>query len=245
MIDLHGHYLPGLDDGAADLAVAVAMCRLAARDGCHDVVVTPHLRRDEWPSASGAEIGAAVARLREAVGAEPRLHAGAEVRVDSDLLDDLDRDGAVVPLAGSRYLLLELDPWGIGPDPVELVQELTFARWRPIVAHPEVTPFLTRERDLLERLVEAGALLQVTAASVTGEYGRAPREQARALLEAGLVHFVASDAHGTDFRPPGLRRAFDEIAHGWGEATARRLFVDHPQAVLDDRPIALPKGGER
>lgn len=245
MIDLHGHYLPGLDDGAADLSIAVAMCRMAAADGCEAIVATPHLRRDEWPEVTSERIAAAVESLQAAVGSSLRVLAGAEVRVDSDLLDDLERQGAIVPLAGSRYLLLELDPWGIGPEPVELVQELALAGWRPIVAHPEVTPFLIREPQLLERIVEAGGHLQITAASVTGEYGRGPRDQAHALLDADLVHFVASDTHAPDFRPPGLRRAHDEIVRTWGEALARRLCVEHPRSVLEDRPIASAQGGVR
>ena len=237
MIDIHGHYLPGLDDGATDLAVAVAMCRRAAAEGCEAVIATPHLRRDEWPGVNAEAIARGVAELQRALGAAPIVHAGAEVRVDSELLVDLDRAGAVVPLAGSRYLLLELDPWGYGPEPVELVQELVFAGWRPIVAHPEVTPFLAASGDLLDRLVAAGAMLQVTASCLLGAAGRKPRELVRDLIESGLAHFVASDTHRTDWRPPALAEARLEVERGWGADVARRLFDENPRAVVENRPL--------
>lgn len=241
MIDLHGHYLPGLDDGPADLATAVAMCRLAAEDGCGTVVVTPHLRRDEWPDVSPARIAAAVAALQAAVGPAPQLLAGAEIRVDSELLADLDAPGKLLPLGGSRALLLELDPWGLGPDPVELARELRLAGWIPVVAHPEHTPFLGEEAGLVERIVEAGARLQVTAASLLGEAGRWARERARELVDAGLATLVASDAHGVDWRPPGLARARAEVARAWGEERAVQLFDEAPAALL--AAPAPPLGG--
>jgi len=86
-------------------------------------------------------------------------------------------------------------------------------------------------------LVGRGALTQITAMSLTGDFGRRPQNDAVALLEAGLVHFVASDSHGVRRRPPGLRRAFRTIADRWGEEAARRLTTDNPRAVIEDRPL--------
>jgi protein-tyrosine phosphatase len=82
-------------------------------------------------------------------------------------------------------------------------------------------------------------MTQVTAMSVTGDFGRRPHADASALLDAGLVHFVASDAHGVRRRPPGLRRAFQAIAGRWGDETAHRLTKENPAAVLADRPLAV------
>jgi protein-tyrosine phosphatase len=73
--------------------------------------------------------------------------------------------------------------------------------------------------------------------SVTGDFGRRPQADTWALLEAGLVHFLASDAHNTRRRPPGLRRAYDLIASRWGEPAARRLAAENPRAVVEDRPL--------
>jgi protein-tyrosine phosphatase len=143
----------------------------------------------------------------------------------------------------SGYLLLELDRWG-GPDEaVHLVHEVTVAGWRPILAHPEMIPWL--DLDLLAHLVALGATSQVTAMSVTGDFCRRPMQDSLRMIEAGLVHFVASDAHDTRRRPPGLRRACLMIAGRWGDDLARRLAVDNPRAVIEDRPLpAVEKDNE-
>lgn len=246
MIDLHLHLLPGVDDGPETLEQSLAMCRQAAAEGCVALVATPHQRRDEWRTDDPAPLQARLDELAARCGAAPRLYLGGEVRVDSELLADLERPGrgGVLTLAGSRYLLLELDPEGIGPDPVELAAELVRRGFAPVVAHPELTPFLWGEEDLIERVVAAGGLLQTTAMSVTGQFGRAVRERVWSLLDADLVHFVASDAHRPDWRPPGLARAHALLAERLGLATAQRLTVANPMAVIENRSLAAEPARE-
>jgi protein-tyrosine phosphatase len=246
LIDLHLHLLPGVDDGAGTLEQAVEMAAIAAADGCRALIVTPHQRRDEWensdPRHLADRLAEVAARLpRQGNEIVPRLLLGGEVRVDSDLLGDLARPGhsGVQPLAGSRYLLLEFEPYGVGPDPVEIVSELLAEGWWPIVAHPEVVPyFWESEDDLLARLVEAGALFQVTAMSITGEFGKETRARVWELLRAGCVQFVASDSHRPDWRPPGLARARQAVAAELGAGLAEELTVTNPLAVVEDRPIS-------
>lgn len=240
MIDLHCHVLPEVDDGARNLAESVELCRLAAAEGCTDLVATPHRRRDPWPDLDVSELARRLAEVESAAGGRPRLHLGGEVRVDSDLLRDLGREdrGGVVSLAGSRYLLLELEPSGIGPDPAELVSTLVAAGWRPVIAHPELTPSLVRDSEQIERLAGSGALFQITAASVTGEFGRPVRARVLELVEHGFADFLASDGHRPDWRPTGLARARAEIEQRFGAELARALTVENPAAVLADRPLA-------
>lgn len=248
MIDLHLHLLPAVDDGAQTLEQALEMARIAAADGCTALVATPHQRRDEWSNDDARRLAdrlAAVAsRLPRAGHGEPRtqpqLFLGGEIRVDSELLSDLARPGrsGVLSLAGSRYLLLEFEPSGFGPDPVDVVHELRAEGWWPIVAHPEVVPFFWEsDDDPLARLIEAGALFQVTAMSVTGEFGKATKGRVWELLRAGCVQFVASDAHRPDWRPPVLSAARKALARELGEATAAALTEIHPLAVIENRPL--------
>jgi protein-tyrosine phosphatase len=239
MIDLHCHILPGVDDGAGSLEEATAMCRLAARDGCEAMVATPHQRRGEWWNADRESLAALADELQDAVGPGFRVYLGGEVHVDSELLAEVEKlpAGGVLPLAGSRYLLIELDSLGTARDAIHLVHELSVAGWRPILAHPELIPWLAPDPGLVARLVSLGAATQVTAMSVTGDFGRRPQNDVFSLLDAGLVHFVASDAHGIRHRPPGLGRAHDLIAGRWGEDVARRLVVENPRAVVTDRPL--------
>lgn len=241
MIDIHTHVLPGIDDGADDLAAAVAMCRLAAADGCEALVATPHQRTPTWDNCDHQALEELFARLREEVGDTIELHLGAEVRVDSGLLAELagDTGQGPLPLAGSRWLLLELDRHGLQIDPEDLVHELVVAGWRPIFAHPEFIPALAADLGRVGELAAAGAFFQITAMSLTGDFGRTPRQVCRELLDRGLVHFVASDAHGVEHRPTGLARAHRALAEHWGAETAILLTRDNPRAVLEDRPLPL------
>lgn len=236
MIDLHAHLLPGIDDGAGSLDESLAMARRAAADGCEVIVATPHQRHHLWWNADRVRLDALRAELERRLDGAIEILPGAEIRVDSALLDDLDA-GLPTPIADGRYLLIEFARNGIGPEPESIVHELVVAGWRPILAHPELLPWIAEDLPRLEDLVELGATLQITAMSVLGRFGRRPRESARALLDAGLAHFLASDCHGIATRPPGLSAAREVIAKGWGEELAERLTDAHPRAVIEDRPL--------
>jgi protein-tyrosine phosphatase len=232
MVDLHCHLLPGIDDGALNLADAAAMCRLAAEDGCSAVVATPHQRTEQWDPRDVAALAELRRDVQDIAPAGLEVLAGAEVRIDSDLLD-------VLPLAGSRYLLLEFHraPSPGTLDPLALLHELTVGGWRPILAHPEFVPWLAEDEDLQELLVDRGAMFQLTAMSVTGEFGRRPQAVCQSMLERGMAHFIASDAHSPRWRPPGLSAARNVVAARWGEETARRLTSDNPAAVIANREL--------
>jgi protein-tyrosine phosphatase len=237
VIDLHCHILPGVDDGAVSLADAVAMCRLAAADGCTAMVATPHRRHPSFPELTTEVLRAAHGALVEALAGEgPAVRLGAEIRVDSELLADLERpDGGALALAGSRYLLLEFPRSEVGPPPEEIVHEVVLAGWRPVLAHPEMLPWLEAPR--LGGLVEGGAMLQVTASAVTGEFGRFPQQRAWELLDDGIVHFVASDAHSPTWRAPGLAKARAVLERKLGTSVARLLLEENPAAVLAAVPL--------
>jgi protein-tyrosine phosphatase len=249
MIDLHCHILPGIDDGPQSLEQAVEMCRLAAAAGCEALVATPHQRKSDWWNCDRPALAALRRRLQEAVGPAPRILAGGEIRVDPRLLAEMlalreDDAHGPLPLAGSRYLLLEFGSDAGLPEAADLVHELAVAGWRPVLAHPEFIHWMASDTAAVAHLVSLGALAQVTAMSLTGDFGRRAQADASRLIEMGLVHFVASDAHDVVRRPPGLRRAWDAIAARWGEEAARELLADNPRAVVADRPLpALAPAG--
>ncbi len=145
-------------------------------------------------------------------------------------------------LAGSRYLLLEFGPEGGIEPAAELVHELAVAGWRPVIAHPELIHWMAAAPASVAQLVSLGALAQVTAMSLTGDFGRRAQADASRLVEMGLVHFVASDAHDLRRRPPGLRRAWETIAARWGEEAAQELLADNPGAVVAGQPLPSPAG---
>jgi protein-tyrosine phosphatase len=242
MIDLHCHILPGIDDGARSLEQGAEMCRLAAASGCETLVATPHQRRGDWWNCDRAALAELRRQLQEAVGPSPRILGGGEIHVDPLLLAEImalrdDAPHGPLPLAGSRYLLIELAADTVLPEAADLVHELSVAGWRPVLAHPELIHWMSEDVSSVARLVSLGALTQVTAMSVTGDFGRRAQADSGRLIEMGLVHFVASDAHDLERRPPGLRRAWETIAARWGEEAARELLVDNPQAVVANLPL--------
>lgn len=243
MIDLHAHLLPGVDDGAASEQDSLAMYDLARRDGTATVVLTPHQRHPRWPNEDAVSLREHFGRLRAALHGTVRLELGAELYVDSLLQEEIDA-GAALSLAGSRYLLLEFPPHAASRAR-ETVHELVVSGWRPILAHPERVAPWAENPALILRLADAGALVQLTAMSITGDFGARAQRCSRFLLEHGCVHFVASDAHDPVRRPPLLSPAFAAVAQGWGEEVARLLFVDNPAAVLEDRVLGeRPLGGD-
>jgi protein-tyrosine phosphatase len=239
MIDLHIHCLPGVDDGPRDLLEATRLCRAAASSGCETLIATPHQRTAWWWNGTPDRLEEKRESLQAAIGGQPEILLGGEIRIDEAILEALarpDLDG-ILPLAGSSYLLLEYDRFGMIMDPEGLVHELTIGGWTPIFAHPEFIPGLGDDLDLMRNLADMGALFQVTAMSLTGAFGRNIRKQVETMLNVDLVHFVASDAHDTSSRPPGLDEAHEAITAGWGVEVADNLTSVHPLAVVENRPL--------
>lgn len=238
MIDLHCHILPGIDDGAQDFAEAVAMCRQAAAEGCRAMVATPHLRHTHWWNGGRLRLELLLENLRKELAGEIDLYSGGEIAIHRESYEEILSTmpgGDLLPLAGSRYLLLEFDWQGLGPDPREVVYEVALRGFIPVVAHPERFRWLMESPGQVESLVEEGALLQITAGSVTGALGPMAAHAATRLLDASLVHFVASDAHDMVRRPPGLLAARQLVVKTWGERAAEDLFFRHPRLVIENQ----------
>jgi protein-tyrosine phosphatase len=239
MIDIHCHLLPGVDDGAADEQTAVAMCRLAAEHGTTDLVATPHANhRYEFSPERNQELRR---RLQEQVGPSPRLHLGCDFRLSYDNIQAALSEPARFAINGGQYLLVEFSDQVISQGTSAVFASLGEAGLTPIITHPERNPLLRDHRSRLAAWVHRGCLIQVTGHSLLGAFGSRARESAISLINAGLVHLVASDAHDLDKRPPVLTDSYAFVADRWGEELARQLFVDNPRAVIEGRLFAPPR----
>jgi protein-tyrosine phosphatase len=227
VIDLHSHVLPGLDDGAATIEEAVAICEAAAADGVTTLAATPHVRHD-YPTSPDAMEGA-LAQVRAAVGDALTLLPGGELD-----LAELDRPAEELrrfALGGSpAWLLVETPYVGWPLDLGEKLFKLRLAGFDTVLAHPERNRDVQARPELLDRIVAGGTLVQLTAASVDGRLGSRARKAAFALLERGSAHLVASDAHTAAVREIGLTRAVDALEDA---ALARWLTEDVPRAIVD------------
>lgn len=239
MIELHFHCLPGIDDGPSDWEEAVALCRAAAADGATEIVATPHVLRDPWLNEDSRARDALISRLNHLLGGEPAVLPGCEYRFSSDAVELWER-GSAGPLVGlnrSASLLLEL-PAEFDFRAVEAaVHELSLLGVTPVIAHPERHPALAGNLDWLQSLVRRGAAVQVTAGSITGEFGSRPMAACDRMFRMELVALVASDAHSVANRPPRLSAARERVRRAWGGEVERAIFEENPRAVLDARPL--------
>ena len=242
MIDLHSHLLPGIDDGSKDLAMSLAMARMASADGISTIACTPHILPGVYNN-SGPPIRKAVARLAESVakaGIPINLVTGADVHIAPDLDVQL-RDGRALTLNNSRYLLLEPPHHVLPPRLEDLVFGLQAAGYVPILTHPERLSWVEGHYDLIRRLVSSSVLMQITAGSVMGRFGRGPRYWAERMLDEGLCHLLATDAHNTEQRAPRMAEARDFVAQRLGDDEAINLVLRRPQGILNNLcPADLP-----
>lgn len=235
MIDLHCHMLPGLDDGAADLSVSLAMARMAVADGIVTTACTPHILPGVYPN-SGEGIRDAVADFAaelEVAEIPLTLEVGADVHLDPGLLSGL-RNGNVPTLGASRYFLLEPPHHSIPPRLDELAFGFVTAGYYPILTHPERLSWIEGQFDVVLRMAASGVLIQLTAGSLLGQFGRRAQYWAERMLDENLVDLLASDAHNLERRPPVLAGAREATAKRCGDATATRLVATNPLAILQN-----------
>ncbi len=236
MIDLHCHILPAIDDGSPDMETTMKMLDIAARDGIGHIVATPHFRHGEKPSF--ADIRENLKAVQEEAvrrGCPVTLYGGADVRLTYELFEALSRED-LPSINNSRYFLLEL-PDLIPPHLDDFIFEAKIKGYIPIITHPERNYSLLSAFEKADALRESGALFQLTAMSITGDFGKHIRKFSLHLLKKGYVDFVASDAHSTDRRIPVLSRARNEVSDILDKDEAQKMFIDNPGAVLENREL--------
>jgi protein-tyrosine phosphatase len=242
LIDLHCHLLPGIDDGAKDLDISLAMARIAASEGVTTIACTPHILPGVYNNR-GPDIRQAVARLQKSVSEEGipiRLVTGADVHIALDLALQLG-DGRALTLNDSRYFLLEPPHRRLPPRLEDLIFGLQAGGFAPILTHPERMFWIEDHYELIKRLVRNSVLMQITAGSLMGRFGRRPCYWAERMLDDGLCHLLATDAHNTERRAPGMADACERVMQRLGRDEAMHLVLTRPRGILNDlAPADLP-----
>ncbi len=240
LIDIHCHLLPEIDDGSQSWEESLAMARLAAADGITAIIATPHqlgAYRHNDPATIRNWTSRLQERLREE-GSALRVYPGADIRIEDDLIERLDH-GELVTLADQGgHLLLEF-PHDVVMPLDEILEALSRRHIQPILTHPERNRHVLHHRTFVEQLVEKGCLIQVTAGALIGSFGPAVRSLAEWLVCERLVHFVASDAHGSRARRPLLSRAFHRVAQLTDVELAIEVFCENPYRVVRGEVVPL------
>jgi protein-tyrosine phosphatase len=235
VIDLHSHVLPGIDDGPATLDGSVTLARAAVAAGTRTLVATPHVN-SRYPNdaATIAGLVAQVAARLEQEGIPLQLRPGAEIAV-TRLAEIEPSQLHRLGLGGGPWLLVEPPFTAVATGLDTMIGDLLRRDHRVLLAHPERCPAFHRDPDMLTALARDGVLTSITAGSLAGSFGGEVRRFARGLMEAELVHNVASDAHDHLERPPSV---LAELRAAGFVALGEWLTQDVPAAILagDDVP---------
>jgi len=231
MIDIHSHVVWGLDDGATDMQQSLSILRGAAESGTTDIVATPHSNSEFRYESELLE--ERMAELTVRTGGRPRIHRGCDLHLSFDNIEEVLRRPAKYSINGKQYLLVECPDFSVGGHMEGVLQQLLDTDLVPIITHPERNPVLQRKLSRVEEWVELGCLVQVTARSICGGFGRAASRATNRLLERGMVHVVASDAHDPEHRHARLDAAYGIVQSRFGKEEADILFTHNPQAIIE------------
>lgn len=238
--DIHCHCLPALDDGPKDMAGALSLCQRMVTDGIRQVVATPHqLGRFDGYYEAGF-IRRAVAELNKVLrehGIALAVLPGADVRLDERIPQLLKSDAVLTVADARQYLLVEL-PHEVFIDPQGLLERLREMGMIAVITHPERHGFLTSNPTYVDRWLEYGPCLQITAGSLLGHFGKQSAEAAKTFLHMDLAVVVATDAHGTDNRPPCMTAAYQWLRKQFGQAAADTVCVQNPRRVVAGGELA-------
>lgn len=238
MVDIHCHILPETDDGATSVDESVAMCRAAAADGIKTIVATPHMFDGVHTTPEKEAIRRKIKLVMEAADNCITILPGGEVRYSYEIFQEADDPDTRIKLNGTSYMLLEFPFQSVPPNIEKTIFQILNAGITPVIAHPERNKRIQENPKIIADLVERGAFAQLDAGSITKSFGPESYQSAKKILEAGLGHFIATDAHHQDRRRPVLSAAAAIAAEWIGEDYARAMVEDNPEALVND--LAIP-----
>lgn len=230
MVDIHSHILPAVDDGAKSWEMAVEMCQMAAADGITHMVATPHAN-DQF-AYDRRQHEDCLAQLREKVSGKIQLSLGCDFHMSFDNIQALRKNPAEFCIGRTNYFLVEFSDFGMSPQMLETLKEFLDNGLRPIVTHPERNRILQQQPKMILDMAEIGCVIQVTASSFTGFWGKGPKKTAQWLLKNGTLHVLATDSHDLARRKPILSAGRAAVAELAGEEIAESLVSKNPEAIV-------------
>jgi protein-tyrosine phosphatase len=244
LIDLHCHILPGIDDGPLSQDESLAMARRAVEDGIHTIVATPHTLNGIYLNPA-KKIISKVEEFQKVLSnnhIQIELCAASDVHLCPHMLEMVESGDALTINDAKKYVLLELPSQAIPKGVKDEIFSLKLNGITPIITHPERNAIIQHDLDILYEMVSMGAISQVTAMSITGDFGAFVKRAAEIMLKKRLVHIIASDAHGADIRPPVLSRAVEHAAEILGNyEEAMRMVTAVPAAILSGAMPDVPE----
>lgn len=232
MIDIHCHILPGIDDGAKSFDESVAMAKMAAADGITAIVATPHLNEKLYDSL---EVSRRVSYLKHLLRLEKipiTILCGGDISV---IFKPSQVEGFTIN--DTEYLLAEFPHTHLPSNASEILQQYVVNGYKPIITHPERNPTIRARPHMLSELLGEHIHVQITAGSLTGDFGWESQSCAEHLLRAGMVDVIATDAHSHSFRKPQLSAGLKAAARIVGAEAAQRMVFGTPAKIIAGLPL--------
>jgi len=239
MIDCHNHMLPGIDDGAHDWDMAIAMAERAVASGISTVVCTPHHMNGAFTNHR-EQILDLIEQLEHVLQRqqiELTLVPGSELHLVPELIDQIQTGRAMTYADLGKAVLLELPKRSIPVGTEAILEALIRSGLTPVIAHPERNSTLADEPDIAVQWTTWGCKLQLTAMSCSGRFGKSLQNVSRYLVEQGAAHIIASDAHRPRGRAPDMRGGAQAIESWVGEEAAFVMTHRNPANLISGQPL--------
>jgi len=232
MIDIHCHILPDIDDGPKTFDESVAMARIAAEDGIAVIVATPHLNEKLYDPVEISRRVSWLNHLLRTQNIPVSIMRGADVSVvfRPEQVQDFT-------INDTSYILVEFPHTHLPKNADEILFQFVVNGYKPIITHPERNPSISANPHLLTQLLGDNMYVQITAGSVTGEFGKDAQRCAEHLLRAGVVDVIATDAHSTTYRKPRMTAGMQAAAAIVGEDRAKRMVFGSPMKIISGQDL--------
>ena len=233
MIDIHCHLLPNIDDGPKSWDESLEMIRIACGDGITGAVMTPHwIQGTNWqptPDTVRSVVAELNVRIKEA-GLDFEVYPGMEIGIIPDL-PRVVSTGEVLTLADSDFILIEIPFYSLPLGIEEVIFGLETLGKTPVLAHPERNREFQSSPRRIVKLVGMGALVQVTASSLSGGFGDAAKSCSIEFAKLGVIHFVSSDAHSKNHRTPVVSNGLAVIEKKLGREAVDEIISNTYQII--------------
>jgi protein-tyrosine phosphatase len=229
MIDVHCHILPLVDDGSKDWDMSIEMCRIAKQDGITHIVATPHANyRYAYDRARHQET------LEELKQRVPSLDfvLGCDFHLSEENIQEARKHPSHYTIGNTRYILVEFSDFTTPQQMMNLLLGLQTDGFITVITHPERNPIILQYPELIDRFADSGAILQITAGSLTGNWGRRAKHLCEMILKKKFVAVIASDAHETKHRTPVLSIAQKAASKLVGSVIAEQLVRSNPWTII-------------
>ena len=237
-IDIHSHILPGVDDGAVDMDMSMAMVDMAYNQGVRLMIATPHYYPGHmrYPKEHLEEVYKKTISVIKEKYSDFTLLPGNEIYYRDEVVEKL-RNKRIFTLADTRYVLLEFSTMAEYDYIAKAVRTVLEAGYYPILAHIERYACLWKNEKKVKELIRMGAYMQINAENFQGGIFSAERRYCTKLVQAGLIHFLGSDCHNISSRSPNYKQAADYLEGKLEPELFNDIFVKNPEKLLDNKYI--------